>query len=93
MRCFAFVDSVELFIDNQLVGIAQLPPNSLTIGSMRGAEGGLYIGGIPFGMSGDGMAASLFPFRGCLVDLLVNELYASLDMSPELFIYSLLNKG
>ena len=67
------VSRIDMYVDDQLGGSTKLPAGAnMYIGSMRGASGGLYVGGIPARGDYTGVAASLIPFRGCLQDLVIN---------------------
>lgn len=70
MKCLC---SLELFIDNVRVGSARIPSGATRVENMKGREGGLYLGGIPSGVDGYGMAASLESFKGCITDLIINN--------------------
>ena len=62
-----------MYVDDMLGGSTRLPFGAnMHIGSMRGASGGLYVGGVPPGADYTGVAASLAPLRGCLQDLVIN---------------------
>ena len=64
--------SIEMYIDDVLVGDTRLPPGAARVNSMRGEAGGLYIGGIPAGMDAGATAASVDNFEGCIRNLMAN---------------------
>jgi laminin, alpha 1/2 len=63
---------VKLYIDEEMVGSGRMPAGATTIDDMKGDAGGLYVGGVPEEGDFENTAATLEPFRGCIMDLLIN---------------------
>lgn len=54
------------------MGSGRLPAEATTIDDMKGDAGGLFVGGVPDDGDFENTVATLEPFRGCIMDLLIN---------------------
>jgi hypothetical protein len=67
--------SIEMYVDDELVGNTRLPSGAARINSMKGENGGLFIGGVGGNPDLQGKAASLDNFKGCIKNLISNGEY------------------
>ena len=63
---------IELYINDVRAGNGRLTTGSRRINSMRGSDGGLYVGGVPDDVDATGQAASILSLDGCIMDLVFN---------------------
>lgn len=61
-----------MYIDDEYIGSTRLPSGAARINSMRGEEGGLFMGGTGQVVDSTGKAASGDNFEGCIKNLLAN---------------------
>ena len=64
--------SVQLYIDDLAEGFFRLASGDARIAALR-SEGGLFLGGVPYGTDVLGKAASLESLKGCISDFVIDK--------------------